>query len=188
LGSFFVGVALQSTMPIFAANFGSGTDGAAYGVLLFANGVGGVIGGLLLEVTGRIRPTLRAAIIATFILGVTTLGFAITGSYLLGVTLLVIGGIANLAAMSIGQTVVQLAAPPDKRGRVIGLYGMSANGLRFGSGITVGLLGGLIGVHWSLGLSSAALCVSAVLVAVYLRSARRPRKPASGAVPSGSSA
>jgi MFS family permease len=175
LGSFFVGVALQSTMPIFAADFGSGNGGTAYGVLLFANGAGGVVGGLLLEVTGRIQPTLRAAVVATFILGISTLGFAVTGSYALGVLLLVIGGVANLAAMSIGQTIVQLAAPPDKRGRVIGLYSMSANGLRFGSGITVGLLGGLIGVHWSLGLSSALLCVSALLVAAYVRAAQGRR-------------
>jgi MFS family permease len=178
LGSFFVGVALQSVMPIFAEGFGTGTGGTAYGVLLFANGVGGVIGGLLLEVTGRITPTLRAAVIATFILGLSTLGFAVTGSYLLAVLLLVIGGIANLAAMSIGQTVVQMMAPPDKRGRVIGLYSMSANGLRFGSGITVGLLGGLIGVHWSLGLSSAVLCVGALVAAFYARVAlRRERLP-----------
>jgi MFS family permease len=173
LASFFVGVALQSTMPIFAADFGSGAGDNAYGVLLFANGAGGVIGGLLLEVSGRIKPTLRAAVISTLIFGVSTLGFAVTGSYLLAILLLVVGGAANLAAMSIGQTVVQLMAPPDKRGRVIGLYGVSANGLRFGSGVTVGLLGGLIGVHWSLGLSSAALCVGSLLVAVYVATAVR---------------
>jgi MFS family permease len=181
LGSFFVGVALQSAMPIFAADFGTGTGGFTYGVLLFANGIGGVIGGLLLEVFGRIRPNLRSAVIATFVLGMSTVGFAATDSYFLGVVLLVIGGIASLAAMSIGQTVVQLMAPPDKRGRVIGLYSMSANGLRFGSGITVGFLGGLIGVHWSLGLSSAMLCVGALVVAGYARAARQRRAAATAA-------
>ncbi|MEU4222310.1 hypothetical protein [Actinoplanes sp. NPDC026623] len=35
---------------------------------------------------------------------------------------------------------------------------MSANGLRFGSGITVGLFGSIVGIHWSLGLSAATLC------------------------------
>jgi MFS family permease len=109
------------------------------------------------------------------VFGLATLGFAVTDSYPLAVLLLVLGGAANLATMSIGQTVVQLMAPPDKRGRVIGLYGMSANGLRFGSGITVGLLGGLIGVHWSLALSSVALCVSSLIVASYARIALRRR-------------
>jgi len=99
----------------------------------------------------------------------------VTNSYPLAILLLVIGGAASLAAMSIGQTVVQLMAPPDKRGRVIGLYGMSANGLRLGSGITVGFLGGVIGVHASLGLSSIVLCLGTAVVAIYLRIALRRR-------------
>lgn len=53
--------------------------------------------------------------------------------------LLVIGGIANLAAMSITQTVVQLRAPSEKKGQVIGVDGVAANGMRIGSGFTVGL-------------------------------------------------
>ena len=80
---------------------------------------------------------------------------------------------ANLASMSIGQTVVQLLAPPADRGRVIGVYGMSANGLRAGSGFTVGLLGAAIGVHWSLGLSAAALCVGTAAAGVYALRGRR---------------
>jgi MFS family permease len=67
--------------------------------------------------------------------------------------------------MSIGQTVVQLLAPPGERGRVIGVYGVSASGLRFGSGITVGLFGAVVGVHWSLGLSAAALVVGTLIAA-----------------------
>jgi hypothetical protein len=84
----------------------------------------------------------------------------------------VIGGVANLASMSVGQTVVQLLAPPGDRGKVIGVYGVSANGLRFGSGVTVGLFGAVVGVHWSLGLSAAALCVGTLIATVP---AMRPR-------------
>jgi hypothetical protein len=40
-------------------------------------------------------------------------------------------------------------------------------GLRFGSGITVGLFGAIVGIHWSLGLSAAALCVGTALAGVY---------------------
>jgi hypothetical protein len=46
LGSFFVGAAMQSVMPAIASDMGS-ANGTAYGVLLFANGLGGVLGGLL---------------------------------------------------------------------------------------------------------------------------------------------
>jgi hypothetical protein len=69
--------------------------------------------------------------------------------------------------MSIGQTIVQLLAPPADRGRIIGLYGVSANGLRAGSGFTVGILGAAVGIHWSLGLSSVALCLGTLAAGIY---------------------
>jgi hypothetical protein len=55
------------------------------------------------------------------------------------------------------QTLVQLNAPPDMRGRVIGLCNMASLGLRAFSGISVGLLGSFVGVHWSLALSALAM-------------------------------
>ncbi|WP_433579126.1 MFS transporter [Nocardia brasiliensis] len=168
LGSFFVGASMQSSMPIFAQDLGAGDAGLTYGVLLFANGVGGVIGGVLLEATGRIKPTVAAAVVSTAVYGLTSLCFAATASYPFAVVLLVVGGVANLASMSIGQTVVQLLAPAADRGRVIGLYGVSASGLRAGSGFTVGLIGAAIGVHWSLGLSALALCLGTAATAVYV--------------------
>jgi MFS family permease len=174
LGSFFIGASLQTSMPIFAHDFGLGSAGLAYGVLLFASGLGGVIGGVLLEVTGRIKPTVRAAVVSTAIYGVTTLFFAFTANYAIALVMLLISGVANLASMSIGQTVVQLLAPPKDRGRVVGLYGVSANGLRAGSGFTVGLLGAAIGIHWSLGLSSAALCAGTLAAGVYALRGRKP--------------
>ncbi|HXW86677.1 MAG TPA: MFS transporter [Streptosporangiaceae bacterium] len=166
LGSFFIGASLQTSMPIFAHSLGAGSAGVAYGVLLFANGVGGVIGGVLLEASSKIRPTVTAAVVSTAVYGVTSLFFALTSSYPLAVTMLLIGGVANLASMSITQTVVQLLAPPKERGRVVGLYGVSANGLRAGSGFTVGLLGAAIGVHWSLGISAAAMCAGTAVAAL----------------------
>ncbi|WP_375432944.1 MFS transporter [uncultured Friedmanniella sp.] len=174
LGSFFVGASLQSAMPQFAADLGTGSGGSAYGVLLFATGAGGVLGGFVLEATGWVKPMVSAAVVATAAYGLAILGFAVTHSYPLAVILLVVGGVANLASMSISQTVVQLRAPADQRGRVIGVYTMSASGLRAGSGVTVGLFGVLVGIHASLALSATALCVGTVVAAVYAaRGARR---------------
>lgn len=50
--------------------------------------------------------------------------------------------------MSIGQTLVQLDSRPETRGVIIGVYGLSANGLRAGSGFTVGRLGAAIGINY----------------------------------------
>jgi MFS family permease len=117
LASFFVGASMQSSMPIFAQDLGAGSAGLAYGVLLFANGAGGVIGGVLLEATGRIKPNVRAAVLSTAVYGLTSVFFAATKNYPVAIAMLVIGGVANLAAMSIGQTVVQLRAAPAAASR-----------------------------------------------------------------------
>ena len=168
LGSFFIGSAMQVVMPDLAGGMTGVSSGTAYGILLFATGLGGVLGGLLLEGTGWVRLTVRAALWSTAVYGVATVGFAVTRNYLIAALLLVIGGIANLAALSITQTVAQLRAPRDKKGQVIGVYGVGANGMRIGSGFTVGFVGAAVGLRAALGWSSAALCACVLLLAAYL--------------------
>jgi MFS family permease len=69
------------------------------------------------------------------------------------------------------QTLVQLHAPADIRGRVIGLYILSALGMRAFSGVTVGIIGGFIGIHWSLALS--AMTLLAVIIGLLAFTLRR---------------
>jgi MFS family permease len=178
LGSFFIGAAMQTVMPAIAASTSGISGSTAYTVLLFANGLGGVLGGLLLEGTGWIKLTVRAALWSTLVYGVSTVLFAVSHDYLIAAPLLVVGGIANLAVMSITMTVVQLRAPREKKGQVIGVYGVGANGMRMGSGFTVGLLGVAIGLRAALGWSALALCVCVAVMGVYLAvTARRSPAP-----------
>ena len=80
-------------------------------------------------------------------------------------------GFLNLAFGAMSQTLVQMHAPPAIRGRVIGLYGTSFNGMRAFSGVTVGLGGSLVGVHWSLAVSAVVLAlITAGLYVVDQRS------------------
>ena len=73
------------------------------------------------------------------------------------------------------QALVQLNAPHDIRGRVVGLFNMAGLGMRAFSGITVGVLGAGIGIHWSLGLSAVVLLAS--LSVLYRRVARSGSSP-----------
>jgi len=59
-----------------------------------------------------------------------------------------------------------LSAPVTLRGHIIGVYTMSSLGLRFFSGVTVGLLGAVVGIHASLALAAAALFV--VVAALWI--------------------
>jgi MFS family permease len=169
LGSLFIGTALAPLMPEYARLLGAERAGPAYGALLAAGAAGAVVGGIALEATGILKSTVRSAIWCTVVYGLAMAAFAISRDYALSLTLLFIGGIANLASSSMSQAMVQLLAPPDMRGRIIGVYHMSASGLRAGSGLTIGVLGGFIGVHASLAMSAAALCLSSILLLAYLR-------------------
>ena len=80
-------------------------------------------------------------------------------SYALALVLLFAAGFLELSFYSMAQSLVQLHAPVQIRGRVIGLYSVAALGLRTFSGITIGIVGGFIGIHWSLSLSAIALLV-----------------------------
>jgi hypothetical protein len=55
-------------------------------------------------------------------------------------------------------------------GRTLGLFNMASLGLRAFSGITVGLIGSIIGVHWSLALSALVLAaITCLLLWIALR-------------------
>ncbi len=69
-----------------------------------------------------------------------------------------------------GADLVQLNALTEIRGRVVGLFNMAGAGMRAFSGITVGLIGLAIGIHWSLGVSAAVLLM---LLAFLYRLAMR---------------
>ena len=88
--------------------------------------------------------------------------FPLAHGYSAAVTLLVLAGIFNIAFTSMAQALVQLLAPPRLRGRVVGLFNTSMLGLRAGSGVTVGVLGAVIGVELSLALSATAVVIVAV--------------------------
>ncbi|HXG36658.1 MAG TPA: MFS transporter [Dehalococcoidia bacterium] len=154
--SLLVGNAFQAQMPEFAADLGS-DSGLAYGALVAATAGGAVAGGLLLDGLGWLQTKASLAIICAFFWALSVAAFAAASTYALAFLLLLIGGGLQLAFSSMAQTLVQLESPIDLRGRAIGLFHIFFAGLRVGSGFTVGVIGGIIGIHWSLGLSSLAL-------------------------------
>ena len=169
--SLFVGNAFQSLMPAFANDLGAGSAGFTYSALLMATAAGAVFGGFLLEGKGWLRAKTQSTILCTVAWCVAIGGFAISRNYYLSLILLFCAGILNLAFYSSAQAIVQMEAPADLRGRLIGLFTMSAQGLRAFSGVTVGIVGSIVGIHSSLALSAAGLFV---VTAVLLRYSEKP--------------
>ncbi|MGO3151020.1 MAG: MFS transporter [Galactobacter sp.] len=173
LSAVAIGGSLQVSIPDFAtSNLAIGDGGIGYGVLLFANGAGGVIGGLLIEALTRGRPTPRAIVGWSILFGVTTVAVAMTHTYWLALLALVLGGVANLVSNSMGQALAQLRAAPSERGRVIGVYGMFSSGFRIGNGITLAVLGTMWGIGPAVALGGGFLVVAALVMGWYMRANR----------------
>lgn len=178
--SFFVGNAHQAQMPEFAFDLGHGEGSIGYSVLFGANAAGALLAGFILESGGLLQAKPRTAFILMILWCFAIIGFAATASFEVAVALLLISGFLNLAWGSMAQTLIQINAPAAIRGRVIGIFNMSQNGLRAFSGITVGVAGEWIGIHWSLGISAIALLLTTMgLMAYSMRG--HPVPSASGA-------
>ncbi|WP_283813044.1 MFS transporter [Bradyrhizobium guangzhouense] len=171
LTSFMIGNAYHAQMPGFAGDLGHGDPGVSYSVLLAADAAGALLAGIALESWGRLKGTARTAITLAMLWSVALLGFASVRIYPVAIVLLFCAGFFELSFNTMAQALVQLNAPADIRGRVVGLYNMAGLGMRAFSGITVGVFGAVIGIHWSLGLSAAVLL--ALLCLLYRRATRK---------------
>ncbi len=157
--SFFIGGAYHAQMPGYARDLGQGDADFRYGLLLAADAAGALCAGLILEGRGLLPMRVRSAIILAGLWAVALVGFALSNNFALAVGLLFVVGFLELAFGAMAQTLVQVNAPPEIRGRVIGLFNMSALGLRTFAGFTIGFLGSVIGIHWSLAASALAVFV-----------------------------
>ncbi|MEK9662572.1 MAG: hypothetical protein VW644_12715 [Alphaproteobacteria bacterium] len=126
-------------------------------LLLTANAIGAVSAGLLLESRSLIESTPRNAFILAIMWCIAMAGFAIAPNFAAGIALLIAAGFFELSFISMARALAQIHAPAELRGRAIGLFNVGAMGFRIFAGVTIGFGGGIVGIHWSLGLSALAL-------------------------------
>lgn len=165
--SLFIGTAYQAQMPGFAHDLGHGDADMSYSMLLAADAAGALCAGLLLESRGLMRANPRTAFILAVLWCCALAAFALSRVYVLSLALLFVAGFVELSFNSMAQTLVQLKAPAEIRGRVIGVYSMSALGMRTFSGVTIGVIGAAIGIHESLALSAVALLTAVLALLAF---------------------
>jgi Transmembrane secretion effector len=108
------------SLPLMASKvFGGGA--AACGVMASVMGVGAVAGGLV--AAGRGRPRASALCLSAIGWGIAILLAAVAPTMPLELAALVFVGYGSITFNSMAKTVLQLAAKPTMRGRVMALWG-----------------------------------------------------------------
>jgi hypothetical protein len=136
-------------------------------MLLAADAAGALLAGFVLERLRLIKVSSRSACMLALVWCCALTGFAMTNVYPVALVLLLVAGFVELSYNSMAQALVQLSAPAAIRGRVIGVFSMAASGMRTFSGITVGMVGGLIGIHQSLACAALALLAVVLILMVW---------------------
>lgn len=109
-------------MPIFAkVVLRVGASG--FGYLMTANGVGALIGALIVATLAR-RPSPRMLFGGAFLLAAALVGFSFSRSFPLSLALLALVGLGGIAFMSTANSTFQLSVPDEVRGRIMGVWGL----------------------------------------------------------------
>lgn len=160
------GLSYQLTMVLMATReFGRGAG--AYALLATLLAAGAVVG----AVRSATREETRPAVLACGALGFAAvqLGGALTPTYLMFAALVPAAGFAWVTMVTAATTIVQTAAPPDRRGRVLALYMAMLTGAALVGSPAVGWVGETAGPRMALVLGGFA-----VLAGTALAYSRRP--------------
>ncbi len=159
-------------MPAFAREV-LHVGATSLGLLQAAPGAGTLAAVLLV---GRVSEARGMGVLlgtATLIFGILVAAFGVVPSFHVALALLVLIGTAQSLALSTANTLIQLAAPPHARGRLMGLYSMvTFGGFALGS-LPVGAAADVIGVGPAVSLGGVIVVLLAIWFLPRLRDRER---------------
>nr|WP_264185369.1 MFS transporter [Roseicella aerolata] len=137
---------VQEILPPFVERiFLRGPDGLA--MLTACIGIGALFSGLWVANRGRVEGTTRLAIGAVGVQAIATIGFVATGWFPFALLCAaVMGGAGSVHGIST-QTLVQNAADPAMRGRVLSLWGLITRACPALGALALGALGEVFGLR-----------------------------------------
>lgn len=161
----------QNFLPVFARDvFGIGTTGL--GVLMAANGIGAVIGSLLVAGSRRLTGRTDALLWSTVLLGVSVVVFALSGWAPLAGALIFLVGLLSSFYSALNNFHIQMGVEDQVRGRVLSVYFLSWGVLPVGT-LPVGAVAEAYGAPAATAWMAAIGLALIALTALFFPSLRR---------------
>jgi len=167
-------------MPAFAKEV-LHTGAAGYGALLTANGVGALVGALTVASLGHKVSRRTLVFGGLWLFSAMLLLLAVTENFYVALVLLAIGGWGMMLFFSTINTMLQLDASNEMRGRVMSIWALVFGGMMPIGGLEAGAVSHAIGLRWTpaVGVRStvaigAVACALAALVTLRIVKGRRP--------------
>jgi MFS family permease len=155
----FLGLPLLTFLPVVAKDVFQ-QDVGLYTRMMTMSGIGAVCGALFVAWLGRHRHMGQLLLILLCAFGVAMTAFALSPRVELSIGILFFTGALLVMCFSINNSLVQLLAPPELRGRVVSIYMMAFRGGSPLGGLASGWL------ITQVGSAPAMLAVNGVVLAV----------------------
>jgi predicted MFS family arabinose efflux permease len=150
-------------MPVFVHDVLAG-DAATLGYLMSAVGLGALAGALTLSTVDAGRNKGKLLLTGTLALAGGVIAFSFTRTLPFSLAALPLVGWGVMTTMASTNTLLQLAAPDEMRGRVMSAYTLSFMGMSPFGGLQAGALAQVLGVARSLPIGALVCAVSAGLL------------------------
>jgi MFS family permease len=169
------GLPYSILLPVFARDV-LGVGARGLGFLTGATGLGATVGALYLAGRGtRGRGVLVA--VAMALLGASLVAFALSRAFALSLLLLVLVGAAMIVQMATSNTLLQLLAPEELRGRIVSFYMLAFLGTAPVGSLLAGTLAHALGTPAAVAIGGAVCLAAALWFAFRLPRLRRGDVP-----------
>jgi MFS family permease len=150
----------QVILPLMAKYTFHGGAGT-YALMSSLMGAGAVVGGLVTASTRKTSPTKLASTAIVF--GVTILLVAAAPTLPVALAAITVMGATSITFLALGNTTLQLVAPPEMRGRVMALWSVAFLGSTPVGGPIIGWIGEHVGPRWGLAVGGVAAILAGAL-------------------------
>lgn len=164
----------QVSIPLFA-KFTFAGSATAYGLLLSALGIGGVIGGLISA--GQKQVKFYMYVGASFLFGFSVLITSYMPTILTATCSMIFVGICSISFTSIGNTLLQLNSRPEMRGRVMSLWAIAYMGSTTLGGPIIGWIGQIGSPRMALATGGITAIVASIWGLILLKNMKGEQQP-----------
>jgi MFS family permease len=126
----FLAMPVSTFLPAFATTVlhGDQAPETRLWMLMACQGLGAIVGALMIGSVGRFKHMGRALLGGQIMLALFVAGFASSRSLPLSLVLIFLAGVASMAVFSMSFSLVQLTVPDNLRGRVLSIYMVALRG------------------------------------------------------------
>lgn len=159
-----VGFGALTLVPVFARDILQ-IGAAGFGRLLSSQGVGALLGAMVLIFFGDRIFKGRLLLFSRIVLGPAIIGIALSRTPWISMGLMAVIGFSFITQLTLTNTLIQILVPNELRGRVLSAYTWALGGFYPLGSLAIGLLGDQIGAP-AAALFSGIGCMMLVLVSL----------------------